>query len=314
MARPEPTATVGDDTPLDPFRAAYTVPVTGGRMYVARAGPPPSAVKNVVVAVHGITASHVTWRATARELLQRSDACLLAPDLRGRGRSAALPAPENFGTHSDDILALLDRLGVERAVLAGHSMGAYIAAGVAADHPDRVSGIVLVDSGLPVALQEGTDPDELLEATLGPALARLRMTFESVDRYVAFWHAHPAFTHGWNDDLEAYVRADLGGEPGNLRSVTSEAAVRLDSSSLLLDDYARSALERVHSRIELLRAERGLLDDERVMVPDSLLDPFLAEHPEIHTQYVAGTNHYTIVMGSGAPRVVEAMVRCFDDD
>jgi len=293
----------------DPFRAAYSIPVAGGPMYVARAGPPPSEASHVVVALHGITASHVTWRAVARELVARTDMCLLAPDLRGRGRSADLPAPPRFADHGADVIAALERLGVPRALLIGHSMGAYIAAGMAADHPGRVSGLVLVDAGLPVPLQEGTDPDELLEAILGPALARLRMTFASVEDYVAFWHAHPAFANGWNDDTEAYVRADLGGEPGDLHSVTSEAAVRLDSSSLLLDDQARTALERVHAPVTLLRAQRGLMNDDRVMIPDDLLAPLLADRGDIVAELVEDTNHYTIVMGSGAPRVVDAILQ-----
>jgi lipase len=309
MARADRAANGAGSPLIDPFRAAFTVPVDGGRLFVARAGPPPAGSPQVVVAIHGITASHETWRAMARAIRRRTDACVLAPDLRGRGRSAALPPPPSFATHTDDILALLDHLGISRALLVGHSMGAYVAAAVAAEHPERVSGVVLVDAGLPVPLEKDTDPDELLEATLGPALARLSMTFDSVERYVEFWHGHPAFARGWNDDVEAYVRADLGGEPGALRSVTSELAVRMDSESLLLDDDARSVLERVHVPIQVLRAERGLLDDDRVMMPDSLLDPLLARRPDIRAELVEDVNHYTIVMSDGAPRVADAVVR-----
>jgi lipase len=286
-------------TLLDPFRASYAVPVAGGRLHVARAGPAPDEAQAVVLAVHGITASHVAWRAAARALLERVDACVLAPDLRGRGRSAGLPAHTRF-----------DQLGVERALLAGHSMGAYVVARLAADHPRRASGVVLIDGGLPLPpLGEDEDPDEVLEKTLGPALARLRMTFGSPEAYVQFWREHPAFTRAWNDDIDAYVRADLSGEPGALRSPTSEAAARADGTALLLDEPTRSAAERVHAPMQLLRAPRGLQDDDRVMISDSALEEFLARRPDLHAELVEDVNHYTLLMTSGAPRVATAIAR-----
>jgi pimeloyl-ACP methyl ester carboxylesterase len=295
---------------VDPFRASYAVPVAGGRLHVARAGPAPDDAEAVVLAVHGITASHVAWRGAVRALLERTDACVLAPDLRGRGRSAQLPPHDRFHAHVDDLVAVLDRLGVERALLAGHSMGAYVVARVAADHPGRASGVVLVDGGLPLPpLREDDDPDEVLEKTLGPALARLPMTFESAERYVEFWRRHPAFRDAWNDDIDAYARADLTSGPGPLRSVTSEAAARVDGTALLLDEPTRTALERVHAPIQLLRAPRGLLDDEKLMISDSVLEDFLAKRPDVYVELVEDVNHYTLLMGAGAPRVAAAIAR-----
>jgi hypothetical protein len=169
---------------------------------------------------------------------------------------------------------------------------------------------VLVDGGLPLPpLEDDADPGEVLEKTLGPALARLRMTFESAERYTDFWRAHPAFSHAWSEDLEAYALADLTGEPGALRSVTSEAAARVDGIALLVDERTRTALERVRAPIQLLRAPRGLLDDDNLMIPDSVLDDFVAKRPDVHVELVEDVNHYTILMGAGAPRVADAIAR-----
>jgi pimeloyl-ACP methyl ester carboxylesterase len=295
---------------VEPFGASYAVPVTGGSLHVAQAGSAPGDAQAVVLAVHGITASHLAWRPTARALLEQADACVLAPDLRGRGRSAQLPPHERFDAHVDDLVAVLDHLGVERALLAGHSMGAYVVARLAADHPGRASGVVLVDGGLPLPpLGDDEDPGEVLEKTLGPALARLGMTFESPERYLEFWRMHPAFGRDWNDDLDAYVLADLAGEPGAMRSVTSEAAARVDGTALLIDEPTRTAIERVQAPIQLLRAPRGLLDDERVMVSDSALADFLATRPDVHAELVEDVNHYSLLMGAGAPRVAAAIAR-----
>jgi pimeloyl-ACP methyl ester carboxylesterase len=295
---------------LDPFRASYTVPVAGGGLYVAHAGPAPGDAEAVIVAVHGITASHVAWRAAVRALLERVDACVLAPDLRGRGRSAQLPVHARFETHVDDLVAVLDHLGVERALLAGHSMGAYVVARMAADRPERACGVVLVDGGLPLKPPSADeDPDEVLDKTLGPALARLRMTFESRERYVEFMRAHPALSAAWNEDFEAYALADLAGEPGVLRSVTSEAAARLDGAALLVDGPTRAAVDRVQLPIQLLLAPRGILDEEKTTIAESALEKFRASRPDAHAELVEDVNHYTILMGAGAPRVASAIAR-----
>jgi pimeloyl-ACP methyl ester carboxylesterase len=166
----------------DPFAFSHTVGVDGGELHVARAGPRPEEADAVVLAAHGITASHRGWRPVARELLaEHPELCVLAPDLRGRGRSADAGPPWGMAQHVTDLLAVLDDAGVERAVLAGHSMGAYVVARLAAEHSERAGAAVLVDGGLRLPLPEGVDPDAALDALLGPAIARLRMTFASTE-------------------------------------------------------------------------------------------------------------------------------------
>ena len=52
----------------DPFHARFEVPAAGGALNVARSGPQPGEAEALVLAVHGITASHMAWRSVAREL------------------------------------------------------------------------------------------------------------------------------------------------------------------------------------------------------------------------------------------------------
>ena len=283
----------------DPFGAEYAVPVPGGTLHVAGAGADPRGARAVVVALHGVASNHVAWRAVARSLLGQEGIAVLAPDLRGRGRSAELPVHDAFSQHAEDVVAVLDAFGIDRALLAGHSMGAYVAAGVAAE---RASELVLVDGALPLPLEPGADPDEVLEQVLGPALARLRMTFDSPEGYVAFWRSHPAF-QDWNEDIEAFARYDFDGE----RSAVSEEAVRRDMTALLVDERTRTAAARSRVPTRLLRAPRGLMNDDRVMIPDDALEAFLRQRPDVRAELVPGVNHYTIVMGAGAPRVSAAI-------
>jgi len=131
--------------------------------------------KRVAVAVHGITASGMAWQAVARHM--PPDWTLAAPDLRGRGHSDHLPGPYGLDRHARDVVAVLRHFG-GRPVLAGHSMGAYIALLARDAHPQLVRRLVLVDGGLPLPVPEGIDLDATLDATLGPAIARLGLPLD----------------------------------------------------------------------------------------------------------------------------------------
>jgi pimeloyl-ACP methyl ester carboxylesterase len=304
----------------DPFVSQCEVPVAGGALSVARAGASVEDAEGVVLAVHGITASHLAWRVVARELVEESGVSVLAPDLRGRGRSSGLPGPYGMAAHVADLVALLDRTTEGPVVVGGHSMGAYVAARLAADHPERVSKLVLVDGGLPIPVPSDKDPEELLDLTLGPALKRLGVTFPRREDYIAMWRAHPALAASWNSDIEAYVEYDLESSPGAespdaVRSVVSADAVRADGRELMLDEETRTALSRVRAPVWLLRSPRGLLDEaDHPLIPRELLDEFAAARPDARVETVEETNHYTLLLGEGPgpSRVVAAFRAALD--
>lgn len=292
----------------DPFKSSESVPVGGGALFVAQAGARPGDAEAVVLAVHGITASHHGWRPVARELIARHpDVCVLAPDLRGRGRSAEVGPPYGIAVHAADVAAVLEHLGVPEVVLVGHSMGAFVVARAAADRPELASAVVLVDGGLRIPVPDDLDPDVLLDAVLGPAITRLRMTFASPEEYIAFWQAHPALAGRWSEDIEAYVRADLAGEAGAYRSVVSEAAVRTDGTELLRDRDTLEGAGRVRAPLWLLRAPRGLLDEPSPLIPEAVRDSFAEAQPGATLEDVPDVNHYTITLGAGARTVADAI-------
>jgi lipase len=276
------------------------VDVPGGALQVARAGAPPEEASSVVLAVHGVTASMMTWRTVARMLQARPDISLLAPDLRGRGRSATLPGPYGIEVHVNDVLAVLDRVGARRAVLVGHSMGAYVVARLAAEHPERAAALVLLDAGLPLGPPD--DPEGMMRGAVGNAVMRLGITFGSTEAYIEAWRSHPAFAETWNDDVEAYAEYDLVDDGNAVRCVASPSAVRADSAEMVLDDATRTALDRVpaHVPVHVLRAERGLFDDtDTPLIPAAELRAFADTHPDVRVDAIAGVNHYTLVMGDG---------------
>jgi lipase len=280
------------------------VDVRGGALATFRLG---EGDGQPVLAIHGITSSSHSWCAVARAL--GGEATLIAPDLRGRGRSNELPEPYGIGAHAADMAAVLEHFGLERALVVGHSLGAYIAAQLAVERPDLVRAVLLVDGGLRVPGSEGANPQEFLEAFLGPALARLQMTFPSGEAYQQWWLSHPAIGGADvdPDDLAAYANHDLVGEPPELRSAVAAQAVRADGADLFTFGDAARALELPAT---LLCAPRGLLDDPHPMQPLELCREWAAQAPELRTAIqVDDVNHYTIALGRrGAAAVADAIV------
>lgn len=277
------------------------VQVDGGTLRVGCWGDP--AGMPVALAVHGITASHLAWSRLADEL---DGLALVAPDLRGRGRSARLPGPYGMAAHADDMARVLDAVGCRAAVVVGHSMGAYVATVLAQRHRARVSALVLVDGGLPFPAVDG-DPDKLLNQALGAAAERLSRTFASVTEYREFWRVHPAIGQLWGPAVEAYVDYDLVGTPPKLVSCVSYEAVRDDQRDLLFGADARGALGQVAVPTTFLRAERNLQNAEPGLFPAEYVAAAIADLPIVTWRDVPDTNHYAIVMGNGAPQVAETV-------
>jgi hypothetical protein len=140
-------------------------------------------------------------------------------------------------------------------------------------------------------------------------MGRLAMTFESSAAYREFWNQHPAVGGAyWSDDIEAYVDHDLIGDPPAMRSSVSTDAVVGDATEQLTVPTIRDAIERVAAPTVFLRAPRGLLDGDPLYTPELLasLRPKWSAVTDIVD--VDDTNHFTIVIGDGAP-VVAAHVR-----
>jgi lipase len=290
----------------DPFAAAWGVPVAGGVLGGARAGPPPERASAVVLAVHGVASSHAIWRTVARAL--EPSICFLAPDLRGRGASVSLPGPYGIAAHVVDLLAVLDQAGVRRALVVGHSLGAYVAAVLAAGHPGRVSGVVLLDGGLAVPQYPADVADELVEAMVDSALEHARPPVDSVEEHVGRWRSDGSLGSEWDRDVEAYARSGVTGEPGALHAAVSEAAVRADLAGLVRDESVRSAVDRVAAPLTFMRARRPARATIPA-IPQTLVESFAGTHPRARVEEVADANHYTLVLGAGpGPRRVAGAI------
>jgi pimeloyl-ACP methyl ester carboxylesterase len=277
--------------------------VAGGRLATFRLGADPSAPP--VVAIHGITSTSRTWLAVARALEDR--ASLIALDLRGRGASNALPPPFGIDAHVRDVIAVLDHFDLPRAVIVGHSLGAYIAARLAVAHPERVARLVLVDGGLIIPAGVGAERAQFVQDFLGPTFERLEMTFPDVASYQAWWAQHPAVAGADVDraDLDAYAAYDLVGEPPQLRSGITPQVVRDDG----MDLFGEPDAQRLTVPSVFLCAPRGMVDDPHPMQPLADVQAWAAADSQRRRAIeVTDTNHYTIAWGARGAAAVAAEI------
>ncbi|MFD4717491.1 alpha/beta fold hydrolase [Streptomyces sp. NPDC058423] len=293
---------IGQTLDRDPVE--LELPVDGGTLRVLRFGAGP----RTAVAAHGITASGMSFRAPARHL--PPEWSLFALDLRGRGGSADAPGPYGIDAQAADLCAAAERWGGGAPVaVTGQSMGACAALRAAARRPELFDRLLLIDGGLPIPLEEGTDPDALLDASMGPILARLTRTFENDEAYVDVFRAHPALGPEWNDDIEAYVRDGITGPAGARRSSAREGPVRRDGRELIASGPAFGEdLVGLAVPARLLHAPRGLTGAAPGVLSDALVAHWTARAPRLTAEAVPDCNHFTILMGPQARTVADRLV------
>jgi lipase len=290
------------DSAVNSSYRSISVEVEGGQLY---GGEWNSSGAPTVVAVHGITANHRNFALLAEALPRHR---LLAPDLRGRGASRTLPGPWGIDRHAEDVARLITASTQGPVVLVGHSMGGFVAAALARRFPDLVSGLVLVDGGLPFPLPQGVTADQAIAYTLGPALERLQRTFPSREAYREFWQAHPALQQAWSEAVADYVDYDLVGNPPELRCSVCSEAVLQDGREQFEDPDTANVLGGFSGPARLVVVSRGLLDQPPGLYPQEELARWRSRLPSLTIEEVPQLNHYTIMLeASGAARVAASV-------
>src|SRR5579884_3735902 len=111
-----------------------------------------------IVLVHGFSSSFDgNWRQTGWvDLLVQQGRQVIGLDCRGHGHSGKPHDPSAYAGHQmpDDVLAVMDTIGLERADLMGYSMGGWIATNLVSRHPERFTTVVVGGSGLRSAAQD----------------------------------------------------------------------------------------------------------------------------------------------------------------
>lgn len=96
--------------------------------------------------IHGFPLSSELYQPQRAGLSHRFR--IVTPDLRGMGRSDSLPVQDDYSmnVYADDLVALMDRLGIGQAIVGGMSMGGYVAFAMLRRHPQRIKALILFDT------------------------------------------------------------------------------------------------------------------------------------------------------------------------
>lgn len=135
-----------------------------------------------IVLIHGFGLNRKIWIPMVTEYLRNQKVIL--PDLRGHGESEAVPGPYPMALLAEDLVSLLAFLGVEKAIICGHSMGGYVTLAFAEHHPQQMAGMGLITTRAEADTDEGrSNRYEMVEAvkqkgsaplgdSLGPRLTK----------------------------------------------------------------------------------------------------------------------------------------------
>jgi pimeloyl-ACP methyl ester carboxylesterase len=183
----------------------------GVQLAVEEAGPPD---RPPIVLLHGLTATR-RYVVMGSKALERGGFRVVSYDARGHGRSSPARA-YRYADLAGDLLAVMDALGVKRAVLAGASMGAHTLLRVALDAPDRVAGVVAITP----AFDPDVPPDLERWDELAHALRR-----NGIDGFIEAYRVEEEVPAGWVDTVRTVLRqrmaqhADLGAVADALQQV-----------------------------------------------------------------------------------------------
>lgn len=200
---------------VPPFPAAFhtqEIEAPGARIHVRVGGKGPA-----VVMLHGYGESGDMWAPLASALMR--DHQVIVPDLRGMGLSSHPSGGYDKKTQAGDVAAVMDSLHVTQADVVAHDIGNMVAYSFAAQYPQRVTRLVMMDAPVP-----GIGPwDEILKSPLlwhfrfgGPDMERLVKGRERIylDR---FWNDFSADPKNFDEASRVHY-AKLYALPGAMHS------------------------------------------------------------------------------------------------
>ena len=240
-----------------------------------------------VLFVHGITGSGMAGLRLGNLLAGRRR--VISPDLRGHGWSDMPFSEYGVAAHAKDLILCMDRLGIQRFVVTGHSLGGIIGLYIAAQYPDRVTGLIMFDSGavapdsawrLLVSYYEGT-----------------RYHYNSLDEYVSRFKNSPLY-QPWTEELEALVLSNLFRQPdGTYTRQIPRYVLETDLHSLTPE--SREKLAELYPKIEcpvlIFRASMGLFGPGSMVLPDESLSALLHAIPSAQAITIEEASHTSLL-------------------
>jgi pimeloyl-ACP methyl ester carboxylesterase len=270
----------------------HYVDTNGIRLHYLDSGGPGA----VILLMHGLTANAHAFDGLMAAGLGKAGR-VLSIDLRGRGESAQPEDDYSMNAHARDILGLMDALGVRSAITGGHSFGALLSFKLAAEHPERVERLIIIDAAL--RLHEDT------REMLGPALGRLGKTFPSFDTYLQQVKAAP-YMQFWDEHMRSYYRADV-------REQEDASVIPIPQLDHIMEAVNGVLAEPWAAMIPGIGQETLLINGPEIYTMNAPLLPEAYALETVETMRQARYakvpgNHHTMLYGAGAVSTVQAIL------
>lgn len=257
--------------------------------------------KETIIFLHGVSANAHAFDGLIKEGLNQNYT-IISLDMRGRGLSDKPATGYDMKEHAKDVLGLLDHLGIEKAILAGHSFGALLSIYMSYHYPEKINKIILLDA----AAKLHPDTREMLI----PSLSRLGQTYPSFEDYLDKIKKSPYITF-WDDSMESYYKADIAENSDG--SVTPRSSVENISETLNKASFG----EDWHKYITEIEQPAILMNGTANYALEA---PILPKEYALETvnamkncQYLEiSGNHQTMLYGQGAKEIVQAITEFLD--
>jgi pimeloyl-ACP methyl ester carboxylesterase len=247
-----------------------------------------------ILCLHGLTANCRCWDTIVPRLTPPHS--VLAVDLRGRGLSDKPSTGYSLQHHVQDMYCLLEDIGLERTVLFGHSLGAYVALVFAATYPERTEKLILMDGGAELAQGQW----DKIDLVLKPSLDRLGRVFPTFEAYIENMKQAPIL-QPWSQAIEDYFRYESEEVEGGVRSRIHPDHIREEARNIRKEQPS-AYYSNIKCPVLILRATDGILSPDDLVLPEPSVTRMITEMADARRIDIKETNHYSILLQPNAQR------------
>ena len=249
----------------------------------------------ILLLMHGLTGNGHAFDGLIAAGLDKGYR-VICPDLRGNGLSDKPAFCYTVEEHVQDILGLISHLGEKKVYLGGHSFGGFLAFYIAANYPDVVNKLVILDAA------KAMNPKAA--EMLSKALSRLDTTYHSFDDYIAHVKKAPYLTF-WDPAMCSYYRADVEDLPKGHVKPRGDLMTMTEKSMALATVEWEPTIQMVEQPTLLINALDNYTMGEPLL-PEVIAKETVAMMKNAKYIGVDG-NHQTMLYGDGANEIVKGI-------
>lgn len=238
--------------------------------------------RGTIIAVHGLTGNHQQFHYYQKALAGKYR--FISYDVRGRGNSSQASKDSSIHLHADDLIEIIEKMEIERPILIGYSMGAYICA-IAASRLSNIAALILLDGG--------GEADEQSRQLVLPSLKRLQKVYQSKKQYVdEVKDLYINLRINWNDRLADILKYEIKKIAGGWQHKSSSDLIEQDFESFYMFDH-----KKIYANIKvntLLVIATGKIGEIAPLFQETAYMKMRERIQQLETEYTI-VNHYELV-------------------